>query len=321
LLKRLRLQGLDEEDVRQFVAKFAGRNWEELFESLFGYEAKITARAILLRGGSAGIRDKHAAWREPLIGAMDRIEKARRETRERSLLQSIERAQLLAAGASAEAAENQARQAAEAMVQAAGRIREAELQRVRIGNSQHSGSNPVNVHAAVLTPEQNPFAFAPEPRDPLGTFAGLIVGVHVRAVVASLLLAGCALWAHQNAIFSGAEIEVQATKAFESQDFSTLQETAARDLKKATRPLILPGIPSSATAWLDGWNAGFAGLLLLASLFSRGSCMAVLTLLGAAVAALGHRYGIRTVEPFRAEHVALMLGTVLALIGLRMGKR
>ena len=37
--------------------------------------------------------------------------------------------------------------------------------------------------------------------------------------------------------------------------------------------------------------------------------MAVFVLLGAAVIAVGHQYGIRTVEPFRAEHVALMLGS------------
>ena len=61
------------------------------------------------------------------------------------------------------------------------------------------------------------------------------------------------------------------------------------------------------------------GLLLLASLFFRGNVMSMFALLGAAVAAVGHQYGIRTVEPFRAEHVALMLGAVLALVGFRMG--
>ena len=48
--------------------------------------------------------------------------------------------------------------------------------------------------------------------------------------------------------------------------------------------------------------------------------MSVFVLLGAAVVAVGHQYGIRTVEPFRAEHVALMLGSVLALVGFRAGR-
>ena len=91
VLRRLRAQGLDEEEIQQFVAKFAGRDWEEFFEALFGFEAKLTARAVLLRGGAAGVRDKYAAWREPLIAAMERIEKARKAARERKLLQAVER--------------------------------------------------------------------------------------------------------------------------------------------------------------------------------------------------------------------------------------
>ena len=72
----MRVHGLDEEELRQFVAKFAGRHWEEFFEALFGYEAKLAARGVLLRGGAAGLREKHAAWcGEPLIAAMGRVEK------------------------------------------------------------------------------------------------------------------------------------------------------------------------------------------------------------------------------------------------------
>ena len=54
LLRRLRTQGLDEEEIQHFVAKFAGREWEGFFEALFGYEAKLAARAVLLRGGAGG---------------------------------------------------------------------------------------------------------------------------------------------------------------------------------------------------------------------------------------------------------------------------
>lgn len=321
LLRRLRVQGLDEEELRLFVAKFTGRNWEEFFETLFGYEAKLTARAVLLRGGAGGAREKHAAWREPLIAGMERIENSRREARERKLLQSIERAQLLAAGAPPEVADSQARAAAEAMVQAAGQVRVAEVERVRTGNPQNVGAVPMNVRAAVLAPQTNPLVFTPTSRNPLGIILGLLIGRHVRAVVASLLLAGCALWAHQNALFPGAEIKAQATQAVETHDLSRLQQTATRDLNNPTVPLVLSGVPSSLTSWLDGWNVGVAGLLLFGSLFYRGNLMALFTLLGAAVAAVGHQYGIKTVDPFRAEHIALMLGSVLALIGFRMGTR
>jgi serine/threonine protein kinase len=321
LLRRLRAQGLDEAEIRQFVAKFAGRNWEELFESLFGYEAKLSTRALLLRGGSAGVREKHASWREPLISAMVRIEKARREGRERRLLQSIEKAQLLATGATPDVAENKARAAAEAMVQAAEHVREAELKHHRTGDVYHPGAAPLNVHAAVLAPQQNPLVFVPTPRDPMGRFIGLLVGSHVRALVASLLLAGCGLWAHQNAQLSSEELQSQATRVVESRDVMALDETVRRELSKPTHPLVIAGVPKNVTSWLDGWNAGFAGLLLLGSLYYRGNLMSVFALLGSAIAAVGYQYGIRTVEPFQAEHVAMMLASVLVLIGFRAAER
>lgn len=321
LLRRLRAQGLDEEELRQFVAKFSGRDWEGMFEALFGYEAKLGARAVLLRGGAAGVREKYGSWREPLISGMDRIEMARRAARERKLLQAVEQAQLLAAGAAAVEAEGKARAVAEAMVEAAGQVREAEEQRVRVGPANPVAPIPVNVHHAVVAAEANPLVFVPNARrDPISALMRLLVGAHTRAILAATLLAACGLWVHQNSLVPTGEVQSQAAQAIESKDFAGLQQAATRDLNKATRPLDVTGVPREATSWVDGWNVGAAGMFLLASLFFRGNVMAIFTLLGAAVAAVGHQYGIRTVEPFRAEHVALMLGSVLALVGFRASR-
>lgn len=307
LLRRLRTQGLDEEEIHHFVAKFSGREWEEFFEALFGYEAKLAARAVLLRGGAAGVRERHGTWREPLIAAMDRVEKSRRAARERKLLQAVERAELLAAGAAPAAADKRAKAAADAMVRAAQGIRDSERERA-VQTAQGGISTHVNVQQAVVAAEDHPYVFLPNPkRDPASAFVNLFVGAHVRFVLAAALLAACGLWVHQNQLFT----------------MTAAQEPAARAAGssiKSTRPLELSGVPAEATAWVDGWNVGVAGLLLLASLCSRGNVMSVFVLLGAAVVAGGHQYGIRTVDPFRAEHVALMLGFVLALVGFRAGR-
>src|SRR5262249_48372678 len=193
-------------------------------------------------GGAAGVREKQAAWREPLLAAMDRIEKARRAARERKLLQSVEKAQLLAIGATPEAADNKAKAAADAMVQAAGQVREAEEQRARVGAASPASPTPVNVHMAVAAAAENPLAFVPIPkRDPFGAFVNLFVGPHIRAGAAALLLAACGLWVHQNGLVAGAEMQAQASQAVESQDFSGLQQTATRDLSKPTKPLVIAG--------------------------------------------------------------------------------
>jgi hypothetical protein len=320
-LRRMRMYGLDEEELRQFVAKFAGRNWEEFFEALFGYEAKLAARAVLLRGGAAGAREKHAAWRELIVGWMERVEKSRKEARERKLLAAVERANLLAKGASVHSAEEQAKAAADAMVRAAAELRKAETGRPRAGHT--TAQAPASVGAVVQAAEHpNEFVFVPSPkRDPLGQFIGLFVGPHIRALAAAILIAACALWAYQNGLFPGAEIQAQATEAMEKQDIAALQQQAAFDANHATKPLVLGGAPSAMTGWVDSFNVGLAGLLLLGSLYFRGNRMSVLALLGAAVAVVGHHFGIRPVEPFRDYHVSLMLGTVLALVGFRLGTR
>jgi hypothetical protein len=118
----------------------------------------------------------------------------------------------------------------------------------------------------------------------------------------------------------GAEDRARASQAFDKSDFAAFRDSATANLHKPTSSLVIHGVPPVATAWIDGWNAAFAGLLLLASLFYRGNLMSVFVLLAAAVAAVGHQHGIRTVDPFRAEHVALMLSTVLALVGFRVGR-
>ena len=104
-----RAQGFDEEDLRQFVAKFSGRHWEGLFEALFGYEAKLAARAALVRGGSSGPREKFAAWREPILNAIDRIERVRKEGGNAGCWRRWNGARLLAEGAAQAEADRQAR--------------------------------------------------------------------------------------------------------------------------------------------------------------------------------------------------------------------
>jgi serine/threonine protein kinase len=290
MLRRLRAQGLDEEELQHFVAKYSGRDWEGFFEALFGYEAKLAARAVLLRGGAAGIREKHGTWREPLIAAMDRVEKNRRTARERRLLQAVERAELLAAGAGKK-------------VEGTAGAPDANDIQGEVPTAHSVDSTPGGGCKAGGA-EQGLLLFSTNaPRDPASAFVNLFVGSHVRFVLAAALVAACGLWVHQNQVL-----------------LASGSQTAAHGFGKPTQPLEVQGIPAAATAWVDGWNIGVAGVLLLASLCCRGNVMSIFVLLGAAVAAVGHQYGIRTVEPFRSEHVALMLGFVLALVGFRAGR-
>src|SRR6266540_1423852 len=81
LLRSLRLKGLPEESVRQFVCRYSGQHWEEFFEALFGYEPMISARKLWSRPEGGKPRPTFAAWRDPLVQWIDSRQRARKEAR------------------------------------------------------------------------------------------------------------------------------------------------------------------------------------------------------------------------------------------------
>lgn len=287
LARRLRRQGVADDDVRQFFAKYAGRRWEEFFEAVFGFEAKLATRAGLLRGNTAGAREKHAAWREPVVAVLNQIEAARKRERDRAFLEKSEYERLLADGVPKRVARERAAAAADGLVEHADAVRGLEAE-----SGAHSGVRPFlpgrSMEAKGLAEPVVP--------DRVGAVIELLAGKPVRAVLAAVLVAACAVWVLQNGLLVGGA-------------------------KGGTLPLVIAGIPAEWTAWCDTANVGWGALLLLTSLFYRGERMAVLCLLGTAITVAGHKLGIRTVEPVRDYHVSMLLGTVLAFVGYRLGRR
>ena len=219
------MQGLDEEELRQFVAKFAGRHWEEFFEALFGYEAKLAARAVLLRGGAAGVREKHAAWREPLI-ARDRPDReGPRRRRERKLLQAVERPRLAGRGRGPEEAE-----AGE------GRGRGDGRRRTRSARPRPSGCGPGPAARGGRNCQQacgtlmrgratRDFVFDTSKARPRGQVFGLFVGPHVRAMLAAVLLARVRAVGAPERADPGGRGRAQALPAVEAKDLAQCEAT------------------------------------------------------------------------------------------------
>ena len=122
MLLSLRLRGVSEEAIQQYICKFAGEQWEEVFEELFGYDAKLAARAKW-GAGPKGPRPKFAGWRDPLMRWIDERQRARHEGRERKHLQTIEQQKLVAEGMAPAEAQRKAEQVADAMVEMAAEIK------------------------------------------------------------------------------------------------------------------------------------------------------------------------------------------------------
>ncbi|QEL17989.1 serine/threonine-protein kinase [Limnoglobus roseus] len=297
ILKRMRSEGLNEDQLHLFVAKYAGRFWEELYEELFGYESKLTARTQLLRGECAGQRERFAVWREPIVQLIDSVEQSRQHDRERNLFIQIETKRLLATGMVARAARHHAEQSADEMLQSVNAIRDAELARRMKGMSGDPTGTSGTVEVVRRLIHGSSANVSAEPVDYLGWAIWLVCGPHVRVVFGTICLAGCVTWAVQNHVFTPAD-------------------------GVGAMPLMIAGVPLEATIWIDTATVGWAGILLITSLFYRGPWMSVLVLLGAAVTVFAHKLAaIPSVEPIQDFHVGAMLGTVLSLVGYRFGRR
>jgi hypothetical protein len=286
LIRRFRRSGVPEFDAQFVVAKYAGRQWEEFFEALFGYEAKLRTRTQLLRGSVAGKREPFASWRDPLYQMLTSLIAARKNRHDRELLERSELSRMIAAGMPKHLARRRA-----AMV-AAELVEHAELVREWAGDASVSSGRIPALPGGISVVQRG--IDDPEP-ERLNQILTWFIGPPVRAVLAAFLIAACALWVWQN-------------------DLLRLNSVGG----VIAAPLAIVGVPEAWTSWCDTANVGWGGVLLLASLFFQGHRMAALSILGAGIAVLGHKFGIRTVEPIRDYHVAMLVGTVFALVGYRL---
>lgn len=315
LLKTLRLRGLSEEALHEFVCRHAGDHWEEFFEALFGYEAKLAAR-LRYGAGPKGSRPRFAAWRDPLVRWIDARQRARQEARERRHLQAIEQKNLEGQGVSAAEARARAEAMAEAMVQKAGEIKkEAAAPLPDEGKLAPEGAvkkapppRRVNV--------QDLFDVLKEPPKPtvrpgrlVGKLAGTLFGSGVRFTVGAALLLVCLLWLQRNGLLPSSS---------NADDLSTYRSIWER--LGSARPLVVP-LPEVVLEALCSINAGAAGLLLLLSAIWRSWKIGLLTLLGAALMVIGPVSGqVPPIGPLSAQMTCLAGGGLVMLLGFWLGR-
>jgi hypothetical protein len=337
LVRSLRLKGLYEDTLRQFICKYAGEHWEEFYEELFGYEAKRVARDKWGRGDRGRPRPKFAAWRDPLIGAIEAKQQARRAAREQKLLSKIEEKGLEAQGVNLLTARRKARRAAEAMVATAAEVRAsaraAEVEggeRLSIGKSlKHAAEKPEDVLV-----EKETGLTGPRFEGPLN----LALGGRTRFLVGAALIAGCLIWMDQNQILDTERLTEEAVarakdvrEAAKAQDVGKLDSVRLEDARKFVKteqlhqehePLALPGLPGFLRRLFNSFNPGVAGLILVVSSFFRGWRMSLFALPGAAVALLGPSVlGVPSSQPFDIRNlVAMGVGGALLAVGVFLGR-
>jgi serine/threonine protein kinase/phage FluMu protein Com len=312
LLRAMRLQGLEEGAVRVFVCKYAGDDWEECYEALFGYEAKRRARQWL-RGETARRRNKFAAWRDPVIAWIDARQQARKEARERKLLQAVEAKALEAAGVGAAEAKSRAARVADAMVQQA-----AEVKKEAAAPEAASEAAPPAKLALRQLVETAQNLEAPEkgaapPASPLKPFKAALMAVFsapVRFLAGAALLLGWVLWLDQNQ---------SAEEALLAKITTAIGEGNWQALDPLGEPVTLPLLPTALCELFHGFRPAFAGLILVLSAFLRGWQASLAAWLASVLMLFGPSLGIPALGPLTPELTSLAAGLCVAVIGLLVG--
>jgi hypothetical protein len=318
LLRTMRLHGLEEQALRQFVCKYAGRDWEEFYESLFGYEAKLAAREWI-RGEAVKARAKYGAWRDVVLGWVESKQQARQEARQRRHLQAVEAKALVAAGVDAAEAADQAEQMAEAIV-----ARAAALKREAARQAERDDAQARAQMKSLLAAAREPRSLyaverdKPRRRGPglLAGLLGMVLGAKVRFLLGAVILAGFLLWLNQNEMLRSDRLTKLGTDVAGKGDVHKGLAEAEQRLGGLERPLELPMVSASVAEWFSNLNAGVAGLLLVLSAFFRGWRVSLLVLPGAAVVLAGQRFGVPEVGPVGAAQVSMGAGMALALLGM-----
>lgn len=343
MLRSMRLQGLEEDSLRQFVCKYSGDRWEEFYEALFGYEAKLEARERWGRGDRAKARPKFAVWRDPIAAWIDAKVKARREEKERVKIQKIEEAGLVAQGENLLTARRKSRRAAEAMVALAADIKASVNrpdQAIAVNRSiarslREAAVKPENVlvnRESGLVDEDRRF----RPLDLLNW----VIGPKPRFLVGAALLAGCLVWMHHNEMLNaeqasavvaaakkGAEAVQKGDTDALTAEAKALAARAAKDAKAArargagrVKTLQHPMLPSPLGALVSSFGAGAGGLILIASSFFRGWKMALFAIPAAAVPVLGPKLGLPAVGSLDPSFAPAVVGAAIFVAGVLFGR-
>ena len=358
LIRSMRLRGLDEDTLRQFICRYSGEHWEEFYEALFGYDAKMDARrrwGLSLRGKA---RPKFAVWRDAIIGWANARANARKADRERRILQRAEEAKLRAEGYDLLHARKAARREAAAMV------RQAETRRIQTERYTEAQARS----AATAAPMAAPAIHAPPPqyvqpvivqqaaasgierkeivyddgsveRDHESSFTrrggvlALVFGPGVRMIAALLLLAAFVLWFRQNnpefpknfgqqmkEIGDDVIAAKREVLADKVRPGDTAQATkTATPAKRPTKDLQLEVLPETVRHRVSGYPVGLAGVLLLLSCFLPNWRAGFFAVAGAALMVAGEA-AIPISAGVAASTLATLAGLGLFALGVAFGR-
>ncbi len=316
MLRGLRLRGVEEESLRQFVAKYGGNRWEEVFEALFGFEAKLKAREQIARTEQGRRNRRFRAWREPIIKWLDAHVRANQERRERKHLEKIETANLRAQGMSPAEARRNAQQMADAIIDEAAETRVAATQASPEQVDPAAARTKKRNRQKAMLDEARSGQYSKKRRglSAISGLLGMVVGPKARFVLGGLLVAGCVLWMRQNGLLTSEQLADVTAGAIKGEGVG---EALVESTNQKTEALKLPVVG----ALFDSFNPGAAGLVLIISAMFQGWRMSIFVLPAAVVMCFGAALRIPGIDAIGgAQMSSLVIGLAIAVVGLFFGR-
>ena len=263
MLSDLRKHGVEEQSLRQFVCRYAGRRWEQLYEMMFGYDEKLEARRLWGYDDQGNARPHYAGYRDIIISRLDRIEAQRAEEHLRQHVQRMEVQRLRAEGMEDVKAFAEARQIARKFADNAAQYKETKRPK-SLAEAYHNQTFEEGVSNKSLESIPDSWKLKPTPWSTLLSY--WFFAARGRFLIGSVLLLGWAMWAVQN--------DAMPTLPEKGSYLEHLRTFIAHK----PDALSIPGIPPAIMAVVSTPGAMFAGLLLMCSAMFRGMRMTIFLL-------------------------------------------
>jgi eukaryotic-like serine/threonine-protein kinase len=350
VIREMRTRGVDEDGIRGLIARFSGARWEEFYEALFGYDAKILARRLYGKGERGKDRKRFGVWRDWLIAWIDQKLEDRKSQREQRLLARLESRALEARGVLGSDATRQARETAARVVSGAKSMKDAPDDDRRFLETVEP--SPARQPTAFVRPEwldepddapnresQPGYVKTGYLRRRFGGPLDVLLGRRVRFILAALLLLGSGKWVQLNGVANALEEfrEVGESAQRISLTLQQTAETAIREGKVAprvetpapasqptddtyVRPLEVPGVPAWVTSRVGSWNGLVSGVLLLISVPLWGHLMSLSVIAGSVVSVFGIQYDLPVIGAAPAW-LAMAAGGLISLGGMLFFRR
>ncbi len=309
-VRDLRIEGVDEDKLRDFAARYSGRNWKPLFEELFGYDATIAVRDQLLGDPSAKANAGGRTIRDWVCTSLQAKTDSNRIARDHSRLATLEEKGLQSEGMTAAEAKERAWQMASAMIDAA-KLQAAPS--VATSDPKQEADKRRNQMKAMLADARS--GKYAKKRDKLAVLRLAFSG-KARLLVGCGLLVMAGLWAHQNNVVSAETLQsIRDTAASGAIDVDALRDSVQQGIVTASQKTDVPNLLGTS-----GWAVGFAGLLVACSSFVTGWRMSLFAIPAAVIAIFGASFGIPAVGPIPAWVIACAGACVLMIPGVWFGE-